>query len=112
MDKSEKYYDEVNLYPKSTYSRDNGTKTKLKTIRLTQEEIDTWREMKLSKTIHEILSGENQSNDSIKISKLKTMLSGLYAIMNDENKMKAIEGSLTPQDMELLLNIEEVVYRE
>ena len=99
---SNKYYDEVNQYPNSTYPKNNGEITKIKTIRLTQEEEANWD----SKAIHEFLSGENKSNDSIKISTLKHYLKGLYDIMN--NNMNP-NKQLNPSEMELLLNIEEVI---
>ena len=64
---SDKYYDEVNLYPKSTYTKNNGEITKIKTIRLTQEELSNWD----SKAIHEFLQGNTKSKDSIRINTLK-----------------------------------------
>ena len=89
-------------YPNSTYPKNNGEITKIKTIRLTQEEEANWD----SKTIHEFLSGNTQSNDSIKINTLKHYLKGLYDIMNNNmNPNKQLE----PNEMELLLNIEEVI---
>lgn len=99
---SNKYYDEVNQYPNSTYPKNNGEITKIKTIRLTQEEEANWD----SKAIHEFLQGLTQSNDSIKISTLKHYLKGLYDIMN--NNMNP-NKQLNPIEMELLLNIEEVI---
>ena len=102
---SDKYYDEVNQYPNATYPKNNGEITKIKTIRLTQEEEANWD----SKAVHEFLQGNTMSNDSIKISKLKTMLSGLYGIMNNNMNPKK---QLEPEDMELLLNIEEVISYE
>ena len=99
---SDKYYDEVNQYPNSTYPKNNGEITKIKTIRLTQEEEANWD----SKAIHEFLQGLTQSNDSIKINTIKPYLKGLYDIMN--NNMNP-NKQLNPIEMELLLNIEEVI---
>jgi len=69
----EKYYDDK-YHPKSTYPRNDGTTTFMKSIRLTKEEIDIWNKTKLSKRIHKILAGEDKSNDSIKINKLRNDL--------------------------------------
>lgn len=99
---SDKYYDEVNQYPNSTYPRNDGEITKIKTIRLTQDEEANWD----SKAIHNFLQGLDKSNDSIRINTLKGYLKGLYDIMN--NKMNP-STSLEPNEMELLLNIEEVI---
>ncbi|GAI71105.1 unnamed protein product [marine sediment metagenome] len=109
MNKSEKYYDEVNLYPKSTYPRNDGTTTRMFAIRLTEEEIETWKSMKLSKTIHGILAGEDKSNDSIKISALKNYLKGLYDIMVNKMNAKII---LDQNEKDLLIKIYEVVGNE
>lgn len=102
---SEKYYDEKTYSPRNEYPRNDGTKTYLKNIRITQEEVSNWD----SKAIHEFLLGNTQSNDSIKISKLKHYLKGLYDIMNTKMDPKA---NLEPENMELLLNIEEVISYE
>ena len=106
--KSDKYYNENESYPKSTYKGNKQT-TYMKTIRLTKDEINTWKSIKLSKRIHKILAGEDQSNDSIKINKLKNYLKGLYDIMNTKMDPKT---NLEPENMELLLNIEEVISYE
>ena len=102
---NEKYYDEVNQYPNAIYPKNNGEITKIKTIRLSMEELSNWD----SKAIHEFLQGNTQSNDSIKISKLKHYLKGLYDIMNTKMDPNA---NLKPENMELLLNIEEVISYE
>ena len=64
---NEKYYDDVNQYPNATYPKNNGEITKIKTIRISQEEEANWD----SKAVHEFLQGNTKSNDSIRISKLK-----------------------------------------
>ena len=99
---SNKYYDDVNQYPNSTYPKNNGEITKIKTIRLTQEEEVNWD----SKAIHDFLQGLDKSNDSIKINTLKHYLKGLYDIM--VNKMDP-NSSLDTIEKELLKNISEVV---
>lgn len=100
-----KYYDDVNLYPSDHYLKNNGEITKIKTIRLSQEEEANWD----SKEIHEFLSGDKQPNDSIRINTLKDYLKGLYDIM--EKKMNP-KNALEPNEMELLLIIEEVIDHE
>ena len=101
VDKSVKYY-EGSLNPLPEWTKNDGTKTVFKSIRITEEENQNWK----PETIHEFLSGENKSNDSIKISTLKHYLKGLYEIMNNNmNPNKQLE----PSEMELLLNIEEVI---
>ena len=62
---SKKYYDDL-YHPKAIYPKNNGEITKIKTIRISQEEEANWD----SKAIHEFLQGNIQSNDSIKNSKL------------------------------------------
>ena len=89
---SDKYYDEVNQYPNSTYPKNNGEITKIKTIRLTQEEEANWD----SKAIHEFLSGEIQSNDSIKINKLKQVLR-VYDLLFRENMNVIMENDKMSQ---------------
>ena len=89
---SDKYYDEVNQYPNSTYPKNNGEITKIKTIRLTQEEEVNWD----SKAIHEFLSGEIQSNDSIKINKLKQVLR-VYDLLFRENMNVIMENDKMSQ---------------
>ena len=89
---SDKYYDEVNQYPNSTYPKNNGEITKIKTIRLTQEEEANWD----SKAIHEFLSGENKSNDSIRINKLKQVLR-VYDLLFRENMNVIMENDKMSQ---------------
>ena len=48
------------------------------------------------------------SNDSIKISKLKNMLRDLYGILENKFELKI---DYTPEELEMLLKIEEVVGR-
>jgi len=104
-DKSDKYYDEVNLYPNVEYKGNKQT-TKIFGIRLTQEEIDTWKAMKLSKTIHKILAGEDKSNDSIRINTLKHNLRWLYNFMSEKCE---ITGEVDPGVIEKLQQIKEVM---
>lgn len=61
----EKYYDDL-YHPNAIYPRNDGTKTYLKTIRITKEEEANWN----SKEVHEFLQENTQSNDSIKNNKL------------------------------------------
>lgn len=67
---NEDKYRNDELHPKRVYPKNNGETTTVFGIRLTDDERKTWKEMKLSKTIHKILAGEHESNDSIKISNL------------------------------------------
>ena len=91
---NEKYYDDVNQYPNATYPKNNGEITKIKTIRISQEEEANWD----SKAIHEFLQGNTKSNDSIKISKLKKVLlvydqlfrNNIDYVMNNEKMSKFI----------------------
>ena len=69
MSDKSKYYDDL-FHPNYVYSKNNGEITKIKTIRLTQEELSNWD----SKAVHEFLLGLTRSNDSIRISKLKVYL--------------------------------------
>ena len=89
---SNKYYDEENQYPNATYPKNNGEITKIKTIRLTQEEEANWD----SKAIHEFLSGENKSNDSIRINKLKQVLR-VYDLLFRENMNVIMENDKMSQ---------------
>lgn len=102
---SNKYYDDVKQYPKAVYPKNNGEITKIKTIRLSREEEANWD----SKAIHEFLQGNTKSNDSIKINTLKRYLKGLYDIMNKKMNPNA---NLEPEELKLLLNIEEVINYE
>lgn len=97
----EKYYDPDNYYPNAEYPRNDGSKTKLFHIRLTQDEINTWKELKFSKRVHSILKGEEYIDlDS------KKLLKDLYNIMNDYMTPK---DKLTPELMTKLLEIEEIL---
>ena len=51
---SEKYYDKEKYRPKAHYIRNDGTQTKIKTIRLTQEELSNWD----PKSVHLFLKGD------------------------------------------------------
>jgi len=86
----------------SIYSKD---KTIMKTIRVSPEENDNWE----INRIHNFLAGTINSNDSIRINSLKRYLKGLYDIMNV--KMNPLTN-LSPNEMDLLLTIEEVIGNE
>ena len=66
MDKIEKYQDEIKLYPKNKYPRNDGIITIPKTIRLSPEEVENWN----PKLIHEFLQnsspGENNDTEILK----------------------------------------------
>ena len=99
---SDKYYDEVNQYPNATYPKNNGEITKIKTIRLSQEEEANWD----SKEIHNFLQGLTQTNDSIRINTLKNKLQWLYNFMSEKCE---INGEIGPEDIEQLKKIKEVM---
>ena len=105
MASNEKYYDPKTYSPRNEYPRNDGTKTYLKNIRITKEENDNWD----SKAIHEFLQGLDKSNDSIRISVLKRYLKGLYDIMENKFSHFELEKAYSPEEMELLLKIEEIV---
>lgn len=82
-----------------------GKYDRIKTIRVSEEQELNWD----PELIRSVLEGNNKSNDSIKINALKGYLKGLYDIMN--GKMNPIT-KLGPNEMELLINIEEVINYE
>ena len=88
---SEKYYDDE-FHPNAIYPKNNGEITKIKTIRISQEEEANWD----SKAIHEFLSGENKSNDSIRINKLKQVLR-VYDLLFRENMNVIMENDKMSQ---------------
>jgi len=100
LDKS-KYYDDL-FHPNYIYSKNNGETTKIKTIRLTQEELSNWD----SKAIHEFLQGVTRSSDSIQINALKNKLQWLYSFLSEKCEIK---GEIDPEDIERLKQIKEVM---
>ena len=88
-----------------SYGKYGSNPDRIKSIRLTEDQDSNWD----PDLVRSVLEGSNKSNDSIRINKLKGFLKGLYDIMNDN--MNAIIP-LTPEEMELLLNIEEVIPNE
>ena len=91
VDKSVKYY-EGSLNPLPEWTKNDGTKTVFKSIRITEEENQNWK----PETIHEFLSGENKSNDSIRINKLKQVLR-VYDLLFRENMNVIMENDKMSQ---------------
>ena len=88
-----------------SYGKYGSNPDRIKSIRLTEEQEMGWD----PDLIRSVLEGSHKSNDSIRINILKRYLKGLYDIMENKFSHFELEKAYSPEEMELLLNIEDII---